>query len=308
MSTEGNVTMPAFKRVIAPLNGGLGNQLFQCTHAQVLFSQAIAEERLCFDNSWFTTDAINAHEVVHKQLEAALPAPVKCLPAPKPGLAHKLGLRASEKSLGSQLDSGLHYELVLSYDKHRDTARIKQLSMDGECINEPAAKAFLKKVKEQTSLNTAYTQLQSRLRQANGFATLHIRRGDYLKVASFMPAMAYYERALELLERFAPGIELWIHSDDIVWCKSQPLFQRANCHFLEIDGESDALQEMLVLGEARYVIMANSTFSWWISAFARICQPSYERSIMPSRWFNNGDISINPDFHRSDILALRAWD
>jgi len=310
MSNHAEAIDLPLKHVVAPLTGGLGNQLFQAVHAQVIFAENIAKGTLLFDKSWLEIHAKNAHERIHPQFGACLPAAVENKPAPRRSVLQKLRLCTGlqRKAIETRLPNGLRYKLKMSYKPREQTGWVNELFMDGDVILEPAAQAFLKKLKEQTVLKPAYAELQHRLRASGDFATLHVRRGDYLKAASFMPTMAYYQRALEMIERLSPGVDIWIHSDDIAWCKSQPLFQRKNCHFLDLGSEADALQEMLVLGEARYVIMANSTFSWWISAFARVCQPSYCQSFMPSRWFGVDTKGRTHDFHRSDIVALRAWD
>ena len=112
---------------------------------------------------------------------------------------------------------------------------------------------------------------------------------------------------LQLLGELAPGIRIWIHSDDIEWCRQQPLFQCPTCRFVDLGEQTDALHEMLVLSDASYVVMANSTYSWWISAFAEATQPGYRRAIMPGRWFAGADEAITRFFMRADILSLKPW-
>lgn len=302
--------IPAETRLVYPLGGGLGNQLFQVVYAQACFGEAIGAGRLVFDDSWFETQAINAHERIHPRLQAALPAPLERLPAPARTWKHKLGLASRGKKLkiNGTLPSGHACELSARLSPEPNTCRVETLCADGDVILESSPQAFLRKLKTETELSPAYARLREQLNADGPFASLHVRRGDYLKVASFIPTLAYYERALALLDELVPGIHIWIHSDDIAWCRQQPLFQRPACRFVDMGQQADALHEMLVLSDASYVVMANSTYSWWISAFARVTQPAYRRAIMPGRWFAGADEAITRFFMRADILSLKPWD
>ena len=87
---------------------------------------------------------------------------------------------------------------------------------------------------------------------------VHVRRGDYAKVAEFgLLGRDYYDRALaQLRERGIDG-PVWVFSDDPAAAREV------------VDGEvvSDAsvgpAAEILAMSHAAAHVIANSTFSWW---------------------------------------------
>lgn len=122
---------------------------------------------------------------------------------------------------------------------------------------------------------------------------LHVRRGDYLQppASEVLPVqpLSYYEAALKHFD--LSSNEVCIFSDDIDWCKEQPLFQSLRQKtFVEEPNELKALALMTTcLGG---FVCANSTFSWW-GAFLG----AYKMRapvIVPQNWFKGGVGSLFP--------------
>lgn len=121
---------------------------------------------------------------------------------------------------------------------------------------------------------------------------LHVRRGDYLKPphSDVLPTqpLSYYENALRL---FPSTAEFYIFSDDLDWCRQQPLFQNlSNKLFVEETNEVRSLALMTTCQGG--FVCANSTFSWW-GAFLG----AYEKRapvVVPSQWFKGGVGSLFP--------------
>lgn len=90
--------------------------------------------------------------------------------------------------------------------------------------------------------------------------SLHVRRGDYLKVASLNLPISYYESAINIfLDMFDYSyFKLLVFSDDIDWCKSN--IKGENVLFSE--NNSDYI-DMCMMSMCDHNIIANSTFSWW---------------------------------------------
>lgn len=88
---------------------------------------------------------------------------------------------------------------------------------------------------------------------------IHVRRKDYLNHPHMALAHDYYPKAIQavLIER--PGTEFSVFSDDIEWCKVQPVFKGMT--FVEERDEMRALKRMSSCRVGG--ICANSTFSWW---------------------------------------------
>ena len=120
---------------------------------------------------------------------------------------------------------------------------------------------------------------------------LHVRRGDYIKFADvhFNQGEEYYCAALSKFDMATKTV--WIFSDDIAWCKEQPMFQELPSKvFVEEPHECKALA-LMTRCHGRF-ICANSTFSWW-GAFLG---PYSIRApcIVPSRWIQGGVGALFP--------------
>lgn len=86
--------------------------------------------------------------------------------------------------------------------------------------------------------------------------SMHVRRGDYLKLSSHHPPLLkkYYREALD---NFPVTTKVFVFSDDIEWCKQT--FTEDRFRFIK---EKDYL-ELFLMSKCDYHIVANSSFSWW---------------------------------------------
>jgi hypothetical protein len=120
------------------------------------------------------------------------------------------------------------------------------------------------------------------LRRLGGAAvSLHVRRTDYLTNSANHPPcdLEYYERALAILPLNLPIIIL---SDDIPWCKQQPLFKGPRWFFGE--GKSNVV-DMCLMSMCSHHIIANSSFSWW---GAWLGANRDKKVLAPIKWFGDG--------------------
>lgn len=108
-----------------------------------------------------------------------------------------------------------------------------------------------------------------------GYASIHVRRTDYLKFADCHPpcSMEYYEKAMDEI-----GYSKFIvFSDDIKWCKEH--FKGNNFEFSEGQHECVDLAMQMRCGAN---IIANSSFSWW----AGYLNANPEKKVIaPKKWF-----------------------
>lgn len=130
----------------------------------------------------------------------------------------------------------------------------------------------------------------SNLLEDNSTVSVHVRRGDYVKLTDVhgLLCMNYYEEAML---RF-PNHKFVMFSDDIEWCKEN--FR--NCTFIE--GESEVI-DFYLMSFMKSNVIANSTFSWW-SAWLN-SNPD-KIVIAPSKWFGPESIHLNT----SDIIP-KGW-
>ncbi len=122
---------------------------------------------------------------------------------------------------------------------------------------------------------------------------IHVRRGDYLKPphSDVLPTqpLSYYEQALSYYPK--DTTEFYIFSDDLDWCRQQPLFQTLPTkNYVDEPNEVKCLALMTTcLGG---FICANSTFSWW-GAFLG-AYGSKAPVVVPKNWFKGGVGSLFP--------------
>lgn len=106
--------------------------------------------------------------------------------------------------------------------------------------------------------------------------SIHVRRGDYLKLNKFyaLPTMKYYKKAIGKFE----NTQFLVFSDDIEWCKQN--FEGEN--FIFIEGEKDVV-DLILMTRCKNNIMANSSFSWW----GAWLNPNKDKKVIcPGRWYN----------------------
>ncbi len=117
---------------------------------------------------------------------------------------------------------------------------------------------------------------------------IHVRRGDYLHACfrDIFPVQAldYYKAALAKMV-LKEGVEVYIFSDEIDWCRQQAFFQELpGVFFVNEPNEIRALALMATCGGG--MICANSTFSWWgafLGAYA-VRNPV----VVPKNWIQGG--------------------
>lgn len=117
--------------------------------------------------------------------------------------------------------------------------------------------------------------------------SIHVRRGDYLKICntSGICTLEYYEMAIsEVLKRSKPN-QFVIFSDDPTWCKInlKRLFMDISTTFVDWNNGEESYRDMQLMSLCTHNIIANSSFSWW-GAWLNLNPKKIV--IAPSRWMN----------------------
>lgn len=124
---------------------------------------------------------------------------------------------------------------------------------------------------------------------------IHVRRTDYIQLSDYHPSLPidYYKRAMEAMK--ADGHIVF--SDDIEWCKTQPLFEGS----VFVNSGNDLLDFFLMTKCDRFII-ANSSFSWWASYLSK---GENKRIIAPKKeyWFGQ-----KYNLNNVDDLYLSNWE
>ena len=132
--------------------------------------------------------------------------------------------------------------------------------------------------------------------QCSDSVSLHVRRGDYLSeqnkaVYGDICTLAYYERAIAMIQERIPNAEFYVFSDDMDWVKQN--LSISNATFVNWNRQEDSWQDMYLMSQCKHNITANSTFSWW-GAWLNI--HSEKIVVCPSRFINSSMPSdIIPD-------------
>lgn len=112
-----------------------------------------------------------------------------------------------------------------------------------------------------------------------GYVSVHVRRGDYLRLTSKHPPVGkeWYEKAMSQFE----GYKFKFYSDEINWCIKE-FGNRSDCEFsigqsIEFDAYDAACCE--------HNIISASTFGW---AQAWLNRNENKKIIVPKLWFTEG--------------------
>lgn len=110
----------------------------------------------------------------------------------------------------------------------------------------------------------------------SNIASIHIRRGDYLKFSDTHPPCTkeYYAACFRELPSDTTYL---VFSDDPVWCEGNFKSDR----FKVISGEEDYI-DLYLMSKCQNNIIANSSFSWWA---AWLNDSKGKKVFAPKRWF-----------------------
>lgn len=117
-----------------------------------------------------------------------------------------------------------------------------------------------------------------------GLVSIHVRRGDYLKLPHRHPFVGkdYLRKAVGRFSTI-PNVKFMVCSDDIAWCKQ--FFSAKNFPDLQFYFSEGArvLDDLYLMRRCRGGhICSNSTFSWWGAYGSASPQPL---TIFPSMWY-----------------------
>ncbi|MBQ9359838.1 MAG: alpha-1,2-fucosyltransferase [Lachnospiraceae bacterium] len=105
--------------------------------------------------------------------------------------------------------------------------------------------------------------------------SIHVRRGDYVKLGIDLPR-SYYDEAMEYMQRKICNPRFYCFSNDIRYCKK---IYGKDITFIERD---DALFDLCAMSACKYNIVANSTFSAWA---AWLNNNDNKIVLHPSKWY-----------------------
>lgn len=126
---------------------------------------------------------------------------------------------------------------------------------------------------------------------------LHIRRGDYVSnpsAAQFHGVcdMAYYQTAVQTLRQQFPHMQVFVFSDEPEWARKNLRLDVPTYYVDANPGQVD----LELMRQCRHHVVANSSFSWW---GAWLCESAGQVVHAPRRWF------ADPVTDTSDVVPVR---
>ncbi len=163
--------------------------------------------------------------------------------------------------IGWHLNAPRLSETSFFYDPLFANSCKNHVDIGGYFQSEKYFAAYADQVRSDFTFHSAFhDEAVKNLQSIGGKAvSLHIRRGDYVNLQDKHPlcTLAYYEEALATVPDYLP---ILIFSDDIGWCRHQPLFQNRRFRFSE--GRSN-IMDLCLMSLCEHHIISNSSFSWW---------------------------------------------
>ena len=118
------------------------------------------------------------------------------------------------------------------------------------------------------------TQLHIDKYNPEEYCYIHFRGGDYKNIDKYFLPKSYYEKAMLKIKELKSDVKFLIITDDL---------EESRKMFPDIESISNSMEEdFYMLAQANYLIIPNSSFSWWSSWLNK----NNPITIAPDRWFN----------------------
>ena len=271
--------------IVARLEGGLGNQLFQYATGRHLSIKN--NTGLVLDTSNYLIDKNNRHyELGRYNIKAKTANIITCIFV-------RLG-----KYIIPKITQNIR--LPIKYVKERNNYFNKEiLSEKGNIILDGywQSEEYFKDIRDiilddMTLLSTLDKENKSMLKRINNSnaVCIHIRRTDFVSdplLQKFHGNLTpnYYKKAIgSICDRIADP-EFHIFSDEPEWCKRNIFTNRPHT-YVDINGPDKAPEDLRLMSACNHFIIANSSFSWWA---AWLSENKKKIIIAPKRWYRTRD-------------------
>jgi hypothetical protein len=288
------------RKVIARIEGGLGNQLFQYAAARSLADRLACEMTLDLRGLAENGDRPYQLDLYQTRCAIADAALLNTLPPWRSSHSRRMRSRIA------QCMPGLYaYPVFWPRDFSYD-ARFERIERPVFLVgywqtekyfawNRPS---LLQDLQLRTPLDSSHPVL-TRILSTNS-AALHVRRGDYISnpaAADFHGTsdMAYYAAAVADLVKRQSDVELFVFSDEPEWARAN-LKLDLPTHIVDAHSPEQGHLDLELMRHCRHHIIANSSFSWW---GAWLCVSAGQHVYAPRRWFRD------PGVNTSDVIPPR---
>lgn len=138
-------------------------------------------------------------------------------------------------------------------------------------------------------------------KKLDGFVSIHVRRGDYLKYPDKHPVVSdeYLRDAIVYMAE--KGYRSFVVcSDDIKYCKEK--FDKVSGAEFTYSQNNDHYSDLALMSCCEHNIISNSSFSWW---GAWLNQNPSKIVIAPSVWFGPGNAHLETkDIYTNEMVII----
>lgn len=278
-----NFVFGRIRMIVARIEGGLGNQIFQYAFGTQLATLHGTE--LVLDLSSYSCKPEHGYLLDRFSIGAReiRPDERKRIPG-----RYRLGKRSLLQTLsfgGNELRR-LRERPFGFADKYMSSPDDSYLVgyWQSECFFRDVTANIRSQFRPAVALSPESSRIRDRMLNSSSIA-IHLRRGDYITtqpMAARNLSLNYYrECVLKQLEHRSDS-EVYVFSNDIPWCRKN-LMLPCPIHFIEHTNNNTAYEDMWLMTAAECLVIANSTFSWWGAYLAE----RHERKVYaPTSWFH----------------------
>lgn len=297
-STDLNSMWP--KKIIARIEGGLGNQLFQYAAARSLADRLGCD--LALDLRGLAENGDRPYELHRYRIRASLAvtSELHCLPEWRSSRRSRLHSRISQL-FPEVFSFPVFWASSFAFDNRFEKIK-NPVYLVGYWQSE---KYFLwnrHRLLQDIQLVVplaSHTPILNIIGQTTSVA-LHIRRGDYVTNPAAsqyhgLCDLVYYQCAVEDIKSKLNNINVFVFSDEPEWARSNINFD-VPTQIMDANSSENGFVDLELMSRCQHHIIANSSFSWW---GAWRSQSPDQRVYAPHRWFRDLATDI------SDVVPSR---
>lgn len=254
------------------LMGGLGNQMFQISHA--------------LSQGWKNSVPVIFKCESYTKMQGSQPTKYKN------NIFRKLKFTDNLPPAERLTNMWEFKELNVNPAKNIEFFGYFQSSKNFYGFDKEIQETFLPDEDFLNKIHSLYPQLNNK-----NNISIHIRRGDYLKVSNILPVVdiSYIDKCLDTIKEFD---NIFVLTDDKEWVEKN--IKRQN---LIIPKNLEDYEELWLIGLCKYNIMSNSTFSWWGS----FLNTNPDKVVfVPDTWFGPQGEKNYEDLYESDWNKIKV--
>jgi len=282
--------------IIAQLQGGLGNQLFQYATGRALAFQKQAT--LLLDHSWYTQtyDDVTPRELLLSELNTK-----GSLISFQPKIRRPKRIQRIAQTFWPINPFIFVEQAPYRFDPHLNKSpafKQQNLYLMGYWQSYKyfeSIKAILQsEISPKKAIDTHYQSYLQKI-QSTTSAMVHVRRGDYVNLASAAKVhgfigLDYYLEGMKLLLGKNPETHFFVFSDDIDWAKENLPYPERTTFVQSINSSDAVIQELELMTHCQNHLIANSSLSWWAAWLSK--NPNGV-ILCPKKWMNDTSLDLN---------------